>query len=415
MAQTLAQWLNYLEQLHPKGIDLGLTRVAAVAQRLALSSLNAKVVTVAGTNGKGSTIATLESGLAALGATYASYTSPHILRFNERIRINGEPVADAQLIANFEQIEQVRDEISLSYFEFTTLAALLCFQQSELDVVLLEVGLGGRLDAVNIIDADIAIVCSIALDHQDWLGDTLDAIAAEKLGVARAGKPLLIGQLQPCAGLREGALASGAQCYFIGREFTIDIDETRAELRLADGSSYPCMPPAHLSTESFAVAAQTLALLGYALHHTALATMAASHLLGRFQCHVVNSKTVIFDVAHNPAAIERLCMRLRQHFPTAVINVVIGVMADKNVSAMLSQLDTCVDGRWFVSELAVARALAAHKLTAQVAEQLQKTAIIADASAALAAINPHEVLLICGSFYTVAAGMQSLQHEGFSQ
>ena len=413
--QTLTQWLTFLEHLHPKGIDLGLERVAAVATKLSLLSLEAKVVTVAGTNGKGSTIAMLETGLSALGLSYGSYTSPHIHHFNERVRLNSLPVNDAQLIENFEVIESARGDISLSYFEYTTLAALLCFQQMQPDVILLEVGLGGRLDAVNIIDADIAIVTSIALDHQDWLGDTLDEIATEKLGIARASRPLLIGELNPCEGLLLGAPKTGADCYFINRDFHVQQTQSDLQLELADGELYHIESPNSLSPESIVVAAQALGLLGCALDTRVLNSMSASQLLGRFDIHTIAGKTLVFDVAHNPAAIARLCERMRSTFTDKIINISIAVMADKNVNEMLTSLGSVVSGQWFLPSLNMPRAMTAYDLSGKLSQQLSVSSNEADILTAINTINSDEVLLICGSFYTVAAGMHSLQSEGLIQ
>lgn len=413
--QTLAQWLTFLEQLHPKGIDLGLERVAAVAEVLCLKNLNAKVITIAGTNGKGSTVATLEAGLSALKLNYGSYTSPHIHRFNERIKHNSHSVSDAELVACFEAIETARGDISLSYFEYTTLAALLSFQQAKLDVVLLEVGLGGRLDAVNIIDADIAIVTSIALDHQDWLGDSIDGIAKEKLGIARAARPLLIGERNPCDGLRLGGPNTGAQCLFIQQDFNIEIDSGQAQLSLVSGAKFTTSAPQNLSPESFVLAAQAMALLNYPLNTDVLNTMANSSLAGRFDVHQVNGKTVVFDVAHNPAAIARLCARINRVFAGKTVHVLLGVMADKNIDEMLLKLKSAINGQWFFSELSIPRAVPAGDLAQKVNEQLGINGQDSDIISALNRINEHEVLLICGSFYTVAAGMYSLELEGLTE
>ncbi len=195
--RNLKQWLSYLEQLHPNEIDMGLARVQDVAQRLRLPRLAKKIVTVTGTNGKGSTCALLASLVAGQGLSVGVYSSPHLLRYNERVRINAEEVSDAQLCAAFTAVEEARAEVSLTYFEMGTLAAFWLFAQSSLDVVILEVGLGGRLDAVNIVDSDVAVVTSIGIDHKDWLGDTRDSVAYEKAGIFRPELPAVCGDIDP--------------------------------------------------------------------------------------------------------------------------------------------------------------------------------------------------------------------------
>ncbi|TNF36330.1 MAG: bifunctional tetrahydrofolate synthase/dihydrofolate synthase, partial [Gammaproteobacteria bacterium] len=220
-ARSLDHWLSLLETRHPSVIELGLDRIASVLQRMALPRLATHIITVAGTNGKGSTVACINALLVAQGMRTGVYTSPHLVRFNERIVIDGQPVDDDTLCAAFERIESVRGGISLTYFEFTTLAAFAVFADAALDAVVLEVGLGGRLDAVNAVDADIAVVTRIALDHQDWLGDSLEQIAAEKAGVMRAGKPAVIGQPAPPQSLREAAVALGAPWYGRGEQFDL--------------------------------------------------------------------------------------------------------------------------------------------------------------------------------------------------
>src|SRR5690349_11222395 len=212
--RTLAEWLDYQQRTHPRAIELGLARVSEVWRRMGAPRVAPVVITVGGTNGKGSTVAFLEAMLAASGKRVGSYTSPHLLRYNERVRVHGAPVDDAALVDAFERIEQARgaaaaQPVALTYFEFGTLAALWIFAQSALDVALLEVGLGGRLDAVNILDADAAIVTTVDLDHQDWLGNDREAIGREKAGILRRGRPAVIGMAQPPQGLRDAAVGIG--------------------------------------------------------------------------------------------------------------------------------------------------------------------------------------------------------------
>ena len=219
----LDDWLDYQQRIHPRAIELGLDRVREVWQRLGARGPAPVVITVGGTNGKGSTVAFLEAMLVADGRRVGAYTSPHLLRYNERVRIDGEDVGDAALIDVFERIEAARGEIALTYFEYGTLAALILFAEAGLDVALLEVGLGGRLDAVNIIDADAAIVTTVDLDHQDWLGNDLDSIGREKAGIFRNGRPAIVGDAQAPRGLLEEAARIGPDLRIAGRDFSVDV------------------------------------------------------------------------------------------------------------------------------------------------------------------------------------------------
>src|SRR5690606_19213198 len=223
--RTLGDWLAYLEQLHPSAIDMGLERSQQVAARLGLGRLAPRAVTVTGTNGKGSTCAFVAALLQAQGLRVGVYASPHLLRYNERVRIDGVEAGDEQLCQAFAAVEAARGEISLTYFEMGTLAAFWLFQQSALDAVVLEVGLGGRLDAVNLVDADLALVTSIGVDHADWLGDTRESVAFEKAGIFRQGRPALCGDLDPPAPLLECAEALSCPLPLRGRDFDLTVED----------------------------------------------------------------------------------------------------------------------------------------------------------------------------------------------
>src|SRR5579863_1416130 len=218
--RTLAEWLALHESVHPQSIDMGLERVHAVAVKLGLTAPDFAVLTVAGTNGKGSTVAHLESLCGALGARTGLFTSPHFLRYNERIRVGGAEVADAELIAAFERIETARGDLTLTFFEFNTLAALWVFTQRAVDIALLEVGLGGRLDATNLLDADVAVLASVGFDHRDWLGDTLEQIGAEKAGIFRSARPAVLGTVQMPESVYAAARRLGARLLIAGRDFS---------------------------------------------------------------------------------------------------------------------------------------------------------------------------------------------------
>jgi dihydrofolate synthase/folylpolyglutamate synthase len=317
---TLDAWLNYLEQQHPKSIDLGLERVQSVASRLVISGFNAAVVTVAGTNGKGSFVRSLECLLSDAGLKVASYTSPHILRFNERIAINQTPVSDEQLLTAFAAVDAALEDTSLTYFEFTTLAAFVLFKQQEqnLDVIILEIGLGGRLDAVNIIAPDWAVLSSIAMDHQDFLGDSLDGIAKEKLGILREDTPLvsvLEGEALSLPSVQ--AALRNRKVLQLGQDFTLELKGRCWSLSIGE-SHYQQLPDNGLSIKSQA-AAVVLAnqLLDKPLSPEQVArSFTDIQLPGRFQHFQAEGVDYFLDVAHNPEAVALLCQRL-QAFPLA--------------------------------------------------------------------------------------------------
>ena len=243
MSRTLAEWLSYQERVNPRGIELGLERVRTVWQRMGAPAPARWTVTVGGTNGKGSTVAMLEAMLRAAGRRVGCYTSPHLLRYNERVRIDGHDVEDRLLVESFERIEAARSEIPLTYFEFGTLAALDLFARADLDAAVLEVGLGGRLDAVNIIDADVAVITTVDLDHMDWLGADRDAIGREKAGIARRGRPAIVGETMPPDGLLDALADSGARVLRAGVDFQVERAASGWTWRHMDGTSFPLPDP----------------------------------------------------------------------------------------------------------------------------------------------------------------------------
>lgn len=368
---SLPEWLAWMESHHPRGIELGLERVARVARRLGIDPGGARVVTVAGTNGKGSCVAALEAGLLAAGQRVGCYTSPHLLQYNERVRINGHDASDAALCAAFERVYAVLEDTSLTYFEFGTLAALLLFAAAELDVWVLEVGLGGRLDAVNLLDADIAVITSIDLDHQDWLGSSRDSIAAEKVGIARVGRPLVVAEADPPAVIVERARVIEAPLYRIGDAFDLKASAAMERLQWwvsdASGQQYEGdMPSARLPLPSLAAALQVLCLLQVAPSPVLLAALAAARLPARFQRARVEGVEVIVDVAHNPAAAALLARRLDGLPAVGRTCALFGVMADKDVEGMIDALGSRIDA-WFLAELAdLPRALPPSELAARI-------------------------------------------------
>ncbi|MFZ4622917.1 MAG: bifunctional tetrahydrofolate synthase/dihydrofolate synthase [Rhodoferax sp.] len=413
---TLDDWLAYCEQLHPVAIDLTLERVSTVAQRMAIA-FNCPVITVAGTNGKGSTCSMLESILRHAGYHTGVYTSPHLVRFEERLRLDGEAVNAADLVAAFASVERARgqkhDEISLTYFEFSTLAIFDVMRQRPLDVVILEVGLGGRLDAVNIIDTDCAIITSIDLDHTALLGHDREAIGYEKAGIMRTGKPAVVSDPLPPQSVLDRALEVAADLWRVGVDFNVSGDKQQwgwvGRDRRYSGLAYPALRGANQLVNAAGVLA-ALTALRERLPITAQAVrsgFAALDLPGRFQI-VPGQPTLVLDVAHNPHAVAALTANLDAmgFFPTT--HAVFGVMADKDLAAMLARINPLID-KWYFTDLPIPRACAAVDL--QQRWQAQNSRPDASASthadpesalqAALAAADPADRIVVFGSFYTV--------------
>lgn len=392
---NLPDWLARIEALRPELIRLGLERIAEVAARLGIASLPGRVITVAGTNGKGSTLALLDELARASGKSTSLYTSPHLFRFNERICQQGRPVADADLCAAFEAVEAARGDTPLTYFEFTTLAAFWLFRQQPTDLYLLEVGLGGRLDAVNLLAAEVAVITSIGLDHTDWLGDTRDAIGREKSGIARAGRPLLYGERDMPASVEQVCHEVGAQLQRAGRDFGFD----RAEQRLFwGGQQLPLAAPVWLGEDNLATALQALAQAGVKpTHENIVAVAARARLKGRCEQHWLAGVEWIFDVGHNREAMARVAERLPPHAGRTL--ALCAMLADKPAEAVLS-LVSRID-HWWLANLPGARGGGVERLAAL----LPTSDSFADVSAALAALKAELVagdrVLVTGSFMTV--------------
>lgn len=336
MFKNLDDWFFHIKQIHQKRMELGLDRIAIVADRLELRSFSCPVITVGGTNGKGSCTKTLESIYTAAGYKTGLYTSPHLMVFNERIRIHNHIISDEVLIDAFEIIEHARQDIILSFFEFTTLAALWLFQQSDCDVVILEVGLGGRLDAVNIVESDIAIVTSIALDHQDWLGDNRETIAYEKASIARENKPFICGDDNPPARLFETVAEKKAILYLINRDFSYSAT----------------LPVPHLKQQNVAAAIAAIELLQTILP-VSLDQMAQgirdTVLPGRFEM-ISSPLPCILDVAHNPQASQWLAEQVHQLSCVKKTIAIVGMLKDKAIIETIAPLVPLVDV-WCVCSL----------------------------------------------------------------
>lgn len=362
---TLSQWLRRLESQHPTEIDLGLDRVAAVAGRLGLLHNAPKTFTVAGTNGKGSVAALLTAGLKAMGQIVGTYSSPHLLRFNERISIDEDEADDAEIVAAFECIEAARGDVTLTYFESATLAALWLFRHRKVDVQVLEVGLGGRLDAVNVLDADISVITSIGLDHTDWLGPDRAAIGIEKAGVARQDRPCVVAESDPPDALIAALHDRGAHTLLIGRDWHLG----HMELTTASGRHAALPTATGLLPSNMGAAIQALEAADCGdLSEAVLARMGRVQLPGRLSHKVMHGIECIFDVAHNTESVKALVRHLAETVSLGATRAVFAAMGDKPIHDMISACDGVFD-EWNVIDLPqVPRAQSAVELAAVIGQ-----------------------------------------------
>ncbi|MFM8331824.1 MAG: bifunctional tetrahydrofolate synthase/dihydrofolate synthase [Candidatus Methylumidiphilus sp.] len=409
---TLAEWLAWQEQLHPKAIDMGLGRVSKVFQAMRPRPATPFTITVGGTNGKGSSVALLSAILRAEGYRVGAYTSPHLLRYNERIRIDGECLDDAALCAAFARVDHARGDTSLSFFEFGTLAALDVFAQAALDVQILEVGLGGRLDAVNIIDADAALIASIDIDHRDWLGHSREAIALEKAGILRPGRPAVIADPQPPHTLFDYAQAQGISLSCQGRDFGFrHHGETWDWWGAGDtlsGLPLPALAGGHQLLNAAAVIQllRTVAAVRPVSAEAIRTGLRTVKLDGRFQ-YFPGSPPVLLDVAHNPQAAGNLAEYLRAEFAGKSIHAVFAVMRDKDVAGIVQPLREVVR-HWYLAPIPLQRSAPESELSAvfaelSVAEVTGGFATAADAIAAARAAAPADgLVLVFGTFPLVS-------------
>ncbi len=414
--KTLNDWLEHCEQLHPKNIDMGLERVRTVADRMQIR-FDCPVITVAGTNGKGSTCAMLESILLQAGYRTGVYTSPHLVHFEERLRLRGEAVNATELVAGFATVESARcqndAEVSLTYFEFSTLAILDVMSRSGLDVVILEVGLGGRLDAVNIIDADCAVITSVDLDHMEFLGTDREQIGREKAGVMRTGRPVIVSDPMPPQSVLDHATEIDADLWRFGVDFNVSGDKQQwgwaGRGRRYSGLAYPALRGANQLVNAAGVLA-ALAALRSRLPVTAQAVrngFAFVELPGRFQI-IPGQPTLVLDVAHNPHSVAALAANLDAmgYFPTT--HAVVGAMADKDLATMLAKVNPLID-KWYFTDLPTARAATGVSLVERWQAKNTRKDAVASAhadpqlalAAAVAAADPADRIVVFGSFYTV--------------
>jgi dihydrofolate synthase/folylpolyglutamate synthase len=406
----LSKWLKKLEKLHPKQIDLGLERVHGVATALNLLPWKIPTITVAGTNGKGSCTVLTSMILTEAGYKTGAYFSPHLLRFNERITINSLEVSDDLICDAFTKIDNARGDISLSYFEFSTLAALLIFKNAHVDFAVLEVGLGGRLDAVNIIDAEIAVITNIDLDHQEWLGNTREKIALEKAGVLRPNKPTVCGDIDPPATLIQYAKQLQTPLFLINREFSYKKEKnkwhwtsTLFETILSD------LPIPSILLSNAAIVLQVIGLLqkNYSIAQIAIINaLQKINLAGRYE-RIKYTPLHIFDVAHNPHATQLLAKRLSEENISGKIIAVFSMLEDKDITSSIKPLSNIID-HWYIAPIEHERAASLSK-HCQALKENQINALTACSSLhdayqkCLLNSTTEDLIVIFGSFFTVAA------------
>ncbi|WP_339721655.1 bifunctional tetrahydrofolate synthase/dihydrofolate synthase [uncultured Paraglaciecola sp.] len=401
-AWCLDQWLIYLEQIHPSNIELGLERVAKVFAKLQLDLSQRVIVTVAGTNGKGTTCALIEQAVLTSQQSVAVFSSPHLLDYRERVRVAGAMLPEKAHCQAFLKIEQARGDISLTYFEFGTLAALQLMADSNAKYLILEVGLGGRLDAINIIDPNIAVITSIDLDHQDWLGNTRELIAIEKAGIFRANIPAVIGEPNPPSTLLEATLKYQVTPLWQGKDFYFQTDAKGFHWQGAN-CRFDSLPLPHIPAQNASTALQVIEILDLQLDNTLMAQVfEQTSLPGRRQI-IQNSPKVILDVAHNPQATRLLASDIKNMQYRSVIGVV-AMLADKDIHATLAPMLPIVS-TWYCASLDVPRGAKASTLVAAVLPSGQKVldydSVEIAYTSALEKADKEDLVIVFGSFFTV--------------
>jgi dihydrofolate synthase/folylpolyglutamate synthase len=411
--KTLEEWSAYVASIHPKSIELGLTRVTEVAQRLNLLVPGCSVITIAGTNGKGSCVAGLEAIYIAAGYRVGSFTSPYILRLNEEVKIQGEAINDEAFVRALNRIEAARGEIILTTFEFNTLAALEVFRVSNLDVIILEVGLGGRLDAVNIIDPDLAVISSIAIDHAEWLGDTREKIAGEKAGIFRAHKPVVIGDFDPPVTLTDRAKELSAPMYCQNEDFRF-VQNDASWIWESETTYFTDLPLPTLALQNMSTVLMAVEVMQKALPVKREAIYEALTLVGlpaRIQV-VPGSVTKILDVSHNPAAAEFLAQKIVKLGCAGKTRAVFSMLADKDIVGTIQVMKKLIDV-WHIAALPVLRGTTLELLQetfrkARVEFVISHPDIVTAYQAAVEESQAGDRVIVFGSFYTVAGVMPQL-------
>ncbi|KTD64126.1 bifunctional folylpolyglutamate synthase/dihydrofolate synthase [Legionella spiritensis] len=410
----LEVWLHELEIRHKEEIQLGLSRITAVARRLSLLQPEARIITVAGTNGKGSTVAALQYMYLCAGYQVGTYTSPHLEIFNERITVNGVPVSDHALVEAFSVIEEARADVHLTYFEVATLAALYHFNHYPLDVIILEVGLGGRLDATNIIDNDLAIITTIDFDHQNYLGHTLDQIGHEKAGILRPGKPFIYADKNPPASVMEKARQLKCLTFINGEHYQYQDRSGQFELIFGQSITELDSPSLHGNAVGAAIMAAKI------LHHDLPVApgqlregLSMAKLPGRLQLIDNMPHSVLLDVAHNAQAAENLAKYIAKTFPGRTIHAVFSALSDKNIPALIAPLKPLVNA-WYAAQLQNQRASTVKQLelafaTNEIYNVFCHNTPLAAYQAACEQLNEGDLIVIYGSFFTVSSVLPAIR------
>lgn len=416
-AARLGAWLERLENLSPVEIVMGLERVVEVLERLDMARPDC-VLHVGGTNGKGSSVAMLEAVYMTTDALVGSYTSPHVIRYNERIRVAGEPLPDDEVVAAFERVEAARGDTPLTYFEFGTLAAVAAFESAGVGIAVLEIGMGGRLDAVNAIEPDAGLITNVALDHSDWLGEDVESIAFEKAGIMRSAKPLVFGARDVPRAIEHRAADTGADLRLAGRDF--DWRETgtdRWDWRGRDTQLLSLRTPSLEGAFQLGNAAAVLALVEAAGHSRLLEARRVNDALGGIRLpgrmqRLHDGNEWLFDVAHNPAAAAALAGVLEARRRDVGMTAIVGMLDDKDVEGMVAPLAAVVD-RWIAVTAESPRAIDAHELARRIVEASRRDCVVADTidqaiTRARASAPEDGGILVTGSFYVVGPVLESL-------
>lgn len=412
----LETWLCYLEQLHPSSIELGLERVKSVAERLDLLQPAPYIFTVAGTNGKGTTCRTLEMILLAANKRVGVYSSPHLLRFTERVRINNQESTPSDTVKAFAAIEKARGDVSLTYFEYATLAALYQFKQAQLDIVILEVGLGGRLDATNIVDADIAIITTIGIDHVEYLGNTRESIGQEKAGIFKPKSIAVVGEPEIPSSILDVAHAINCPIFAVNKDWSYQqIDKLFWQFN-SSIKQYKNLPIPHVPLANAATAIAALSYSPFSITQKQIdSALEKTSLIGRFQI-IQSSPTVIVDVAHNPHAASYLVKQIellkQQQLKVGKVRFVIGMLKDKDIKSTLSIFNA---DQWYCASLYGERGCNADILKQFLQEENVANIATFDSvyeayQKAMQEAKEDDIIVICGSFHTVSAVLDTVSN-----
>ena len=412
---SLEYWLDYIQTVGTKEIDLGLQRIKPIYEQLIKSKIASKVIVVGGTNGKGTTTEFLGQLLVSKHKNVGTFTSPHLFNFNERIKINGKPVSDESIVESFKLIEESRGSTNLTYFDFSTLAALLIFNKSNVDYMVLEIGLGGRLDPVNIVDSDIAILTNVELDHQDWLGEDRESIGKEKADIFKLHKPVIIGQHEVPNSVHEKILETKNQTFCVGKEFDYQVDDSNKKWTFTFKGERQ-VSYADIKLNSFSVSSISCALAAFCLLEEEVSldmdvVFNSLDLKGR--CELIDNRYLL-DVSHNESSARFLSSFIERNFEDGtVINAVFGVMEDKDVNSILEPLATRIN-KWYVTSADIERSMATEKLgdiiNSKYPKDMELVGSVKEACMKAQEETEEEgLILIFGSFYTVSEAFPALK------